>query len=39
MSGGIPRRVDAATKTALLGLVDTAVEGGWTTRQTCRYLE
>ncbi len=39
LSGRIPRRVDAATKTALLGLVDTAVEGGWTTRQACRYLE
>lgn len=39
LSGRVPRRVDGATKSALIGLVDDAVEGGWTTRDACRYLE
>jgi putative transposase len=39
LSGRIPSRVPTATKTALLGLVDAAVAGGWTTRAACRYLE
>ena len=39
LSGRVPRRVDAATKTALIDLVDSAVAGGWTTRDACRYLE
>ena len=39
LSGRIPRRVDAATKTALIDMVDTAVHGGWSARQACRYLE
>lgn len=39
LSGRVPRRVDAATKTVLIGLVDGAVDGGWTTRRACRYLE
>ncbi len=39
LSGPIPRRVDAATKTALVDLVDGAVGAGWTTRSACNYLE
>lgn len=39
LSGRVPRRVDAATKAALIDLVDGAVEGGWTVRGACRYLE
>lgn len=39
LSGRVPRRIDAATKHALLGLVDEAVDGGWTNRAACRYLE
>ena len=39
LSGRVPRRVDAATKVALIGVVDGAVEGGWTARDACRYLE
>lgn len=39
LSGRVPRRVDAATKTALIGLVDGAVQEGWTARAACGYLE
>jgi putative transposase len=39
LSGRVPRRVDAATKTGLLELIDGAVEGGWTVRGACRLLE
>jgi len=39
LSGRVPRRIDAATKTALIGLVDGAVAGGWSVRDGCRYLE
>lgn len=39
LSGRVPRRIDAATKHTLLGLVDGAVDGGWTNRAACRYLE
>lgn len=39
LSGRVPRRTDAATKTALLDLVEAAEAGGWTTRAACRYLE
>ena len=39
LSGRVPRRVDAATKTALIGLVDSAVQEGWTARAACGYLE
>ena len=39
LSGRVPHRVDAATKTALLGLLDNAIEGGWTLRRACRELE
>jgi transposase InsO family protein len=31
--------VDAATKAALLGLIDDAVDAGWTTRGACHTLE
>lgn len=39
LSGRVPRRVDAATKIGMIGLVDGAVAGGWTARDACRYLE
>jgi putative transposase len=39
LSGRVPHRVDAATKTGLLGLLDDAVEAGWTVRDACRVLE
>lgn len=39
LSGRVPHRVDAATKAALLGLLDDAVEGGWTLRRACHELE
>jgi putative transposase len=39
LSGRVPRRVDAATKTALLELIDHAVDGGFTVRGACRLLE
>ena len=39
LSGRVPRRVDAATKTDLLALIDQAVDGGWTVRGACRLLE
>ena len=39
LSGRVPRRVNAATKGALIGLVDGAVAGGWTIRHACGYLE
>jgi len=39
LSGRIPRRVGAATKTSLLELVDVAVEAGWTVRGVCEVLE
>jgi hypothetical protein len=32
-------RVPAATKRALLELLDRAVEDGWEHRRACRYLE
>jgi len=38
LSGRVPNRVDAATKSELLGLLDEALEAGWTWRQTCRSL-
>ncbi len=38
LSGRVPNRVDAATKEALLGLLDEALEAGWTQRQACRGL-
>lgn len=39
LSGRVPTRVDAATKAALLSLVDSALEAGWTVREACRVLE
>jgi putative transposase len=39
LSGQVPARVDAATKTALLGLVDQATGQGWTVRAACRALQ
>jgi transposase InsO family protein len=39
MSGPIPARVDAAAKAALLGLIDDAVDAGWSVTQACATLE
>lgn len=39
VSGRVPHRVDAATKTGLLALLDDAVEEGWTLRRASRTLE
>jgi len=39
LSGRVPRRVDAATKSGLLELLDDAVEQGWTLRRASRTLE
>ena len=39
LSGRVPRRVDAATKHALLELIDAAVADGWDHRRACAYLE
>ncbi|MDP9074393.1 MAG: integrase core domain-containing protein [Actinomycetota bacterium] len=39
LSGRVPSRVDAATKSGLLELIDQAAVGGWTVRAACRYLE
>lgn len=39
LSGRVPRRVDAATKTALLELLDRAVEQGWKIRRAAAQLE
>ncbi|MDQ3677698.1 MAG: hypothetical protein M3401_12995 [Actinomycetota bacterium] len=39
LSGPVPRRVDAATKTSLLRLIDRATAAGWEHRQACSYLQ
>ncbi|MCK5641651.1 MAG: DDE-type integrase/transposase/recombinase [Gammaproteobacteria bacterium] len=39
LSGGVPNRVDAATKTALLHLLDEAVTAGFTLRRACGELD
>ena len=39
LSGQVPARVDAATKSALLALIDGALEAGATVRDACRMLE
>lgn len=39
MIGGVPPRVAAATKQALLGLVDQAVAEGFTAQAACRVLQ
>jgi len=39
MSGPIPARVDAAAKAILLGLIDDAVDAGWSFTRACSTLE
>ena len=39
LSGRVPRRVDAITKSGLLDLIDHSVEGHWSVRDACRLLE
>ena len=39
LSGRVPRRVPAATKHALLALIDIAIADGWDHRRVCAYLE
>ena len=38
MIGGVPRRVDAATKSAIIELIDQAIEEGWTARRAATVL-
>ncbi|WP_448071156.1 hypothetical protein [Georgenia yuyongxinii] len=38
LSGRVPLRVDAATKSALLDLLDQAQAGGWSLRDACAVL-
>ncbi len=39
LGGRVPDRVDAVTKSELLGLLDQALAAGWTWRQACRALD
>lgn len=39
LSGRVPDRVDAATKSGLLDLLDEAIEAGWTLRRAAHVLE
>jgi len=39
LSGQVPRRVDAATKTGLLELLEEATDEGWSLRRACQQLE
>lgn len=39
LGGRVPHRVDAATKSGLLDLLDEAVDAGWTLRRVCHELE
>ena len=39
LSGRVPRRVDAATKAALLDLLADAVQAGWSLRRACHELD
>jgi putative transposase len=39
LSGRVPHRVDEATKTGLLELLDEALDAGWTLRRACQELE
>jgi putative transposase len=39
LGGRLPLRVDAATKTALLDLVQGALDAGWDLARACRVLE
>jgi len=36
--GGVPRRVDAATKATIIDLVDQAVEEGWSARRATKLV-
>ncbi len=38
MSGGVPARIDGTAKTVLLGLIDDAVDAGWTLDRVCVVL-
>ncbi len=39
LSGPVPRRVEAATKAAVLELIDEAIGRGWEHRAACEYLD
>ena len=39
LSGPVPARVDSATKSGLLDLIDEAVTAGWSLRRACRDLD
>lgn len=39
LSGQVPRRVEAATKSGLLDLIDEALEAGWSLRRVCHVCE
>lgn len=39
MNGPIPARVDATVKAVLLGLIDDAIDAGWTLTRACGVLE
>ena len=39
LSGRVPLRVDAATKSGLLDLLEQAVQQGWTVRGACQVLQ
>lgn len=39
LSGPVPGRIEAATKAALVGLVEGAAEAGWSEAAACSYLE
>ena len=39
VTAGVPPRVEASTKAALLDLVDSAVDEGWSTARACSVLE
>lgn len=39
LSGRVPHRVDAATKAALLDLLEEATDAGWSVRRACAALE
>lgn len=39
LSGRVPHRVDEATKSGLLDLIEEASEAGWNLRRACRVLE
>ena len=39
LSGPIPARVDATVKATLLGIIDAAIDAGWTLARVCGVLE